>query len=77
MKTRLLIIIGVVAIGMIFFSLLYIPASLKCQSFEGTLSHLDTCVLLEEKLMACHDIDPVDNACIIDGMKIKVVKNEN
>jgi len=56
---------------------LYIPASLKCQSFEGTLSHLDTCVLLEEKLMACHDIDPVDNACIIDGMKIKVVKNEN
>ena len=71
MKTRLLIIIGIVIIGMIFFSLLYIPAYLKCQSFEGDLISLDTCVLRETKWLACHYVDPVDNACIIDGMKIK------
>ena len=71
MKARILLIIGIIIIGMIFFSLFYIPAYLKCQSFEGDLTSLDTCVLRETKWMACYDFDPVNKACIIDGMKIK------
>ena len=49
MKTRILIVVSIVVVGMFFFSLFYIPAYLKCQSFEGNLLGFDICMLQEEK----------------------------